>query len=107
MTIRKIAFESEGKTHHLRFDINALAALEERTGQPAVDLFASFGDGQAVRFSLLRTIFACGLGDIRDTDAGDIMSGIEGGMEAVVGLITQAIEAAFPDASGQAKPGNR
>jgi hypothetical protein len=105
-----IQFEACGKSLRLRFDFNALAALEDETGL-SIDQVGQLlqpEDGSAPRVKNLRLLFWAGLGaKCTKDEAGEIMSDL--GFQGAADLIVRAFVAAFPeiaDAVTEAAPGN-
>lgn len=105
--MKGIAFEVGGVSYKLRFDFNALCALESETGKSidgVGELLQPVGGG-APRMTDLRLLFWAGLGgEITKAAAGDIMS--ELGFEGSVNLITTAFVEAFPQIDDGADVGN-
>lgn len=95
-----VDFEADGKRWVLRFDFNALCALEEGLG---VDLASLGAPGQAVRAATLRTMVRVGLahhhGELSDLAAGDIVQAV--GLAAMTELVAQAFTAAFAVPAGK------
>lgn len=95
-----------GETYRLRLDINAIAELEEHTGQSINEIAAALNDTATMRMSLARAVF---WGATRSThpelsisDAGDIMS--EAGFAKAMEAVGAAFLRAFPEADESARP---
>ena len=103
-----VTFEAGGEVWRLKFGVNALADLEERTGKSVNEIFASLS-GEAVRLGTLRTVLTSGLAQnhpaLTLAAVGDLMD--EVGMAQIGKLIETAMRAAFPEAtkSGEAPAG--
>ena len=98
--MKGITFEAGGKVQTLRFDINALCALEDETGLglDQVGLLLQPADGTPPRLKNLRLMFWAGLGgDMPKAAAGAIMSHL--GVQAAADLIVRAFVDAFPEAA--------
>jgi len=98
-----VTFEAAGEVWKLKFGVNALADLEERTGESVYEIFASLS-GDALRLSTLRVVLASGMRQHHPAltlpAVGDLMD--EVGMAQIGKLIEAALRAAFPEAT---KPG--
>lgn len=91
------SFVSDGKAYILRYDVNAICDLEDKTGKTVSVLIEELG-GDNVSMRLVRSVFASGISpEVDEKTAGAIMS--ELGMAEVTGLIGQAFQLAFPDAN--------
>lgn len=105
--MRGLSFEAAGKTYLLRFDINALCRLEDKTGKN-IDAVADMlqpKDG-IPRMRDLRLMFWAGLGGkMTEEKAGDILSDL--GLERGSQLLGQAFEAAFPQIGDAAATGDQ
>lgn len=103
----EVTFEANGQVWRMRFGINALADMEERTGLSVNEVFAAL-DGNAVRVSMLRTVVQAGLsrhhGDLTTVQVGDLIDEI--GLVKMAELLGEAVKGAFPDAVGEAKAGS-
>jgi len=98
----KKLFEALGATWTLAFDVNALCRIEDRLGIESAQDFQRTLQ-KSLSFRKLRTLFCCGLSPVATEDqAGEIMQ--ELGMDAVIAMITETIQAAFPDPKGNARP---
>lgn len=99
-----VRFEADGTPYTLRFDFNALCALEAELGGD----IASLAAGGAAKAATLRTMVRIGLarhhGDMTDAQAGDVIDGV--GLAAMTDFVGRAFEAAFPEA-GKTKTGPR
>lgn len=89
-----------GKTYRLRLDINAIAELEDHTGQSINEIAAALNDPATMRMSLARAVF---WGAMRSThpevsikDAGEIMH--EAGFAEAMEAVGKAFLLAFPEA---------
>lgn len=95
--MRGIDFEVDGKAYRLRFDFNALAALEGETGKSLDqlgELLAPAGGG-VPRMTDLRLLFWAGLGAKGTKEAaGEIMADLT--FALVSDLIMRAFIEAFP-----------
>lgn len=93
-----VIFEASGVSRTLRFDFNALCALESETGKTidqVGELLQPAGGG-APRVTDLRLLFWAGLGGrMTKEEAGDIMSDL--GFVQAAALIASAFNAAFPE----------
>ena len=102
-----VTFEAAGEVWRLKFGVNALADMEERTGKSVNEIFASLS-GNGVRLGVLRTVLASGLAQSHPgltlPAVGDLMD--EVGMAQIVKFIETAIRSAFPEsAAGEAPAG--
>lgn len=95
-----------GKTHRLRYDLNALAALEERLGLKSLTDFENL----EVRIGTIRTMLWAGLlhenPDLTEQEVGAMVDGSN--MNEVVEGVTRALVESFGKQSGKAngKPGS-
>ncbi|ASM72506.1 MULTISPECIES: phage major capsid protein [Roseobacteraceae] len=103
-----IPFEVDGTSFRMRFSVNAMLAYEETFSENFVDALRAMEGRDVPDFTRLRRIFWAGVGPDQHTleDAGELISDV--GFAQAVDLITQAAQAAFPEAaSGQGSaPGN-
>lgn len=79
----------QDKEYNLKYDINALAKIEEETGQPISNIL----NNEEISVTKLRTLFKCGLKGINITDdeAGDLMESY-GDLESLGETIVKAFE---------------
>jgi hypothetical protein len=104
---RGVTFEAGGKSHLLRFDVNALCRIEEATGEDIQAAAARLSPaGGQPKLTDLRLLFWAGLGaGITREDAGLIMDDV--GFDRIGEMIGQAFAMAFPDApAGASDAGN-
>lgn len=95
-------FEALGQEWSLRFDINAFCRIEDELGIQSVAEFQTVLREQ-LSFRKLRTLFACGLSPASSEEqAGSIMSEI--GLDRASAMLTECIQAAFPNAGGNPSP---
>lgn len=95
-------FEALGENLTLAYDINALCRIEDRLGIENAQEFQRVLQ-KNLSFRKLRTLFCCGLSpEATEERAGEIMQAL--GMDEVSAMITDTIQAAFPDAKGKASP---
>lgn len=104
----EVEFEAGGVPYTLRFSIDALCALEEKSGKGFPSLCTELSDPGKVSLSLMRMMVWAALRDDKPDltlrDAGELIIG-GGGMQAMMVKLTRAIELAFPqEASGKARP---
>ncbi|KUO53199.1 MAG: hypothetical protein APF82_01010 [Sphingomonadales bacterium BRH_c42] len=96
----KRQFDALGSSWTLAYDINALCRIEERLGIENAQEFQRTLQ-KNLSFRTLRALFCCGLSpDATEEQAGEIMSAL--GIDEVSGMITETIQAAFPNAQGKA-----
>jgi hypothetical protein len=94
---RGVEFEAGGTRHTLRFDVNALCALEAEFGCTVEDVAKRLSPEQGMpRMTDIRAAFRAGLGveGMTHVQAGEIMS--EVGIHAAAQLIGEALGLAFP-----------
>lgn len=89
----------EGTDHVLKFDFNALVAVEEVTGKPLPQVLASMGDN--VSFLIVRALVWAGLRreGISLEQAGDIIS--DAGLDQATRALEKALAAALPQGKGE------
>ena len=95
-------FDALGDTWTLSYDINALCRIEDRLGIENAQEFQRVLKNN-LSFRKLRTLFCCGLSpEATEERAGEVMQAL--GMDEVSAMITDTIQAAFPDTKGKASP---
>lgn len=98
----KKQFDALGESWTLAYGINALCRIEDALEIVNVAEFQRVLQ-KDLSFSKLRTLFCCGLSPaVTEERAGEIMQ--ELGMEIVSDMIGDTMNAAFPDAKGNAVP---
>lgn len=94
--------EIDGKTWVLQFTANAIAELEDATAKPIGDFLADLPKG-GVR--AMRTLMWAGLlhhqPGLTQAQTGDLIDAM-GGFQAAMAVVTEAVQAAFPDPAGGA-----
>lgn len=93
-----IPFEVDGTTFQMRFSVNAMLAYEDKFGENFVGALREMEDKDVPDFKRLRGLFWAGVGpdQISVEEAGELISDV--GFSGAVALITQAAQAAFPEA---------
>ncbi|ARQ01884.1 hypothetical protein [Pseudorhodoplanes sinuspersici] len=103
----EVQFEAEGVTYTIRFTVDAIVQLEEKTGRTFPVLAAEMSDPLKVSMSLLRLIFWAALQDRHpDLDvkrAGELIVPA-GGMTSALALVGLALERAFPEGRSGGRP---
>jgi len=101
------AIEANGKSYKLEFTINALCALEEKSGCDSIDELFSSGK---ISLTRIRLLIWSGLledkPDISVKEAGEIMGSFlkqEDGLEKLTTVLNEAVMAALPQAK-KARP---
>lgn len=90
---KKVDIDLDGETYTLEYDMNALAAIEERTGQKFGELF---GEDEMPSMTDTRTVLWAGLMKSHDLDEEDVGSMIgPGELEGVFERVTEAFGAAM------------
>ena len=98
----KVTFSAAGQDHALRFTTNRLCQLEADTSLTVMDFAAKLEKPETMTFVDVRILFHCGLVGEHSLDAaGDLIDEI--GMKVALGLVVQALSAAFD--SGAEKRG--
>lgn len=104
----QIAADFEGEKINLLLSTNAICELEDAADLPIDEFLDKFSEGRKPRMKDLRLLFwALMLGERPKAtveDAGALIDGLRGDHERIM---TEAIMAAFPDASeaGDGEPG--
>jgi len=98
-----------GRDRRLRFDANALAAVEEVLGKPLHELFPAGEEGAAAKqlgFREMRALLWAGLLHEEERlnlrQAGELLD-LER-LEEIMGRVTEAVELAFPQTQLQGEP---
>ena len=108
----EIELKAGDKIYVLRYSIDAICSLEEKTGKSFPTLAAEMGDPNKFTVTLVRSMLHAGLADAQPDitlkEAGEIIIAA-GGMVDVMNKVGEALQAAFPDAeaSGTPRPRNR
>lgn len=96
----KRRFDALGSSWTLAYDINALCRVEDRLGIESVQDFQRTLQ-KNMSFRTLRALFCCGLSpDATEEQAGAVMQAL--GIDEVSAMLTETIQAAFPDDKGKA-----
>lgn len=99
----EVTIDLGDENYTLVYSVNAIIALEEKTGLP-ITRIGDFLGGEAFSFANARTFFWAGLiehqPDLSERDAGDIMS--ELGVEQALTLATDSLKASLPSEDGKA-----
>ena len=108
----EVEFEADGVPYTIRFSVDAIVQLEEKTGRTFPILAAELSDASKVSMSLLRLIFWAALQDrhpgLDVKQAGELIVSA-GGMTQALSLVALALERAFPKevSSRPQKPGQK
>lgn len=99
----KVSFTALDHNWTLQFDINAFCRVEAELGIESVAEFQAVLK-EKLSFTKLRKLFACGLSPAAsDEQAGTIMT--ELGIDRASEMLTQCIQAAFPNTKVQGGKG--
>lgn len=104
----EVAFSTEdGATYTLKFSVDALCALEEAVGKGIVAISIELSDPEKLSMGLLRKVLWAGLRhhhpDVDVKAAGELIVGT-GGIEGVIPVISEALEAAFQKGDKKRSP---
>lgn len=103
----EVSIEAAGAKYTLCFSIDALCRLEETTGLVLTDLVDQMADSKRMSVTRVRQLLHAALfehhPEIPLKQAGELMLKA-GGMLRVMGKVTEAMQAAFPEASGTPRP---
>ncbi|MDP3379759.1 MAG: hypothetical protein Q8S53_15445 [Brevundimonas sp.] len=102
----EVTINTAEDSYTLVYSVNAIIALEEKTGLP-ITRIGEFLGGDAFSFANARTFFWAGLiehHDLSETEAGSLMS--EVGIEEAMTRAADALKASLPQeaAKGNARP---
>lgn len=95
----------DGKAYRLRFSIDALCLLEDKTGKSIMQLVNDLQTPENVSITILRAILWAGLREHHadvDLKAAGEMIPAAGGVLPILAGIGKALELAFPGAQGEA-----
>lgn len=103
----EVSFEAEGVTYVLRFSIDALCRLEDTSGLVLSDLLEEMSDKSRMTIRRVRQLLHAALlehhPELDLQAAGELMLK-GGGVLATMARVTEAMSAAFPEASGKPRP---
>jgi len=103
----EVDFEVDGKRYILSYSVNAICALEEKTGKSVLQIQQDIGrwarNRAEMKISTVRTLFWAGLLDHQKTttieEAGVLMQDA-GGLVVIFTLVMQAMTRSQPPADG-------
>ena len=106
----EVELEAAGKSYVLRFSVDAICSLEERLGKGFPVIANEMQDPLTVTLSMVRHLLHAALHEAQPEmtliQAGELITQA-GGMVKVLGKVSEAIAAAFPEASGTRRPPKR
>lgn len=96
---------ADGKTRHLRFDLNAICTLEDAWGIPVGEIAQRLSDTKGVRMSDIRTLLWAGLlHEERGLKAEDVGALLDfSALAELAGKLNTAFTAAFAMPEGDSK----
>ena len=106
----EVKLKAGEKAYTLRFSIDAICQLEEATGKNLVALMTEMSDAKRMSISAVRQLLHAALHEhhpeVSLIEAGELMMAA-GGLLTSLAIVTDAMQAAFPEASGTPDPRNR
>lgn len=106
----EVALVVGSATYTLCYSINALCNLEEKLDKPIAEIIDTLGkkEGKNIKLGLVRSLVWAGLlekmPDVTPEKAGEIIQ--EGGVDAVLEKVGEAISIAFPNKEAKAADKN-
>jgi len=108
----EIELKAGDKSYVLRYSIDAICSIEERTGKSFLRVVAEMGNPATMTVTTMREILHAGLAENHPEmslkDAGELLVAA-GGVVGAMKKVNSAFEAAFPkaEASGTPRPPGR
>ncbi|QUS40574.1 hypothetical protein RPMA_18320 [Tardiphaga alba] len=106
----EVSLTAGGETYTLKYSVDAICRLEESTGKNLTTLMTEMADASKMSLTMTRHMVHAALfehhPEVTLKEAGEIMEA-NGGMLQSLAKVVEAIQIAFPEASGTPRPPNR